>query len=127
MRTRDPLVLLGLCGAALLACSDSKQKPQAPEDVGRYQLACDTNDTESLSEWKCLRLDSRRGSAVYVDLNRVTVSDGRGFESPSEVGRYRAYCNSTRTAHEANFRCVRLDAKTGDVMLQPVDKLGTVP
>jgi hypothetical protein len=103
----------------IAACSDDA--PYQPA----YQVACDTNDLEHRSVWKCVRIHTPSGEARYVDLDALRTIEGKASDRGPR-GRCQLICNSTSVSTSASFRCLRLDTSTGDMFILDVDALTPV-
>jgi hypothetical protein len=92
-----------------------------------FTLACDSADTATQSTLFCVRTDTRNGDAVVLDLQKVPLTTGtsRAAEGPS--GTFQTVCDSTNTAQKSDFRCLRLDTRTGDVVMLRLSELPRWP
>jgi uncharacterized protein YecT (DUF1311 family) len=113
-----------IAAAAMVAASCAKDPAPARPP---FALACDSADTATQSTLFCVRTDTRNGDAVVIDLAKVPVTAGssRAAEGPS--GSYQTACSSTNTAQKSDFRCLRLDTRTGDVVMLRLSELPRWP
>jgi hypothetical protein len=104
------------------ACSKEPAAARPP-----FTLTCDSADTATQSTLFCVRTDTRNGDAVVLDLAHVPVTTGtsRAAEGPS--GTFQTVCDSTNTAEKSDFRCLRLDTRTGDVVMLRLSELPRWP
>jgi hypothetical protein len=109
---------LAALALALVACS-SGAAPPGP----RYQLACDSADTAQQSTLFCVRLDSRNGEALIIDLDKLPVTTGSSRALEDVDGTYRIECDSTVTPQKSDFRCLRLHTRTGEVVMLRLSEL----
>jgi hypothetical protein len=93
----------------------------------RYRLVCDSADTAQSSTLFCTRLDTRTGDVRTVDLAKVSVSNGPVGGPEYPPGTYELVCKSTQTPQRADYRCVRLNASTGEILLLNLPKVGVIP
>lgn len=110
--------------AAMIAASCAKDSmPVRPP----FALTCDSADTETQSTLFCVRTDTRNGDVVVIDLARVPLTAGtsRAAEGPS--GTYQTVCDSTNTSQKSDFRCLRLDTRTGEVVMLRLSELPRWP
>ena len=105
---------LSLVLAAALAATGCSSRSKT-DQVGRYDLACDVAAINGAFTWGCAVVDTRKGVVWKVDFEHLGTSDGAGYATASPVGRWKIACNSV-----GDFRCLRLDTTTGDVLY--VDK-----
>jgi hypothetical protein len=113
-------------GAVLIAVSACTRATPAPA-AAPFTLTCDSADTATQSTLFCVRTDTRNGDAVVLDLAHVPVTTGtsRAAEGPS--GTFQTVCDSTNTAEKADFRCLRLDTRSGDVVMLRLSELPRWP
>lgn len=106
--------------AGIAGCSGSGP---ASAPGPRYQLACDSADTAQQSTLFCVRLDTRNGDALVVDLDKLPVTSGSSRSLDDTDGTYRIECDSTVTPQKSDFRCLRLHTRTGEVVLLRLSEL----
>jgi len=92
-----------------------------------FELACDSADTQQQSTLFCVRTDTRNGDAVVLDLAKLPTTTGTSRASDAPAGTYQTVCDSTNTAQKADFRCLRLDTRTGDVVMLRLAELPRWP
>jgi len=110
------LVVLGGC---------AKDAPSVPGP--RFQLACDSADTSQASTLFCVRLDTRNGDAVVLDLEKLPVTTGPSRAIEDVDGAYVMACDSTVTPQHSDFRCLRMHTRTGDVVVLRLSELPHFP
>ena len=111
---------------ALLAVGGcAKPAPTAPPP--RYQLACDSADTAQASTLFCVRMDTKNGDAVVLDLDKLPVTTGPSRATDETDGTYAMACDSTVTPQHSDFRCLRLHTRTGDVVMLRLSELPHFP
>lgn len=117
MRSRGALALV-----VLAACGKDAAAPRPT-----FTLTCDSADTATRSTLFCVRTDTRNGDAAIIDLAKVplTTGDSKAADGPS--GSYETVCDSTNTAQKSDFRCLRLDTRTGDVVMLRLAELPRWP
>ncbi|HEY6179129.1 MAG TPA: hypothetical protein VIX73_31965 [Kofleriaceae bacterium] len=89
----------------------------------RYQLACDPANTPQQATLFCVRLDTRNGEALVLDLDKLPVTAGSSRALDDADGTYRIECASTATAQRSDFRCLRLHTRTGEVVMLRLSEL----
>lgn len=111
---------------ALAACAPARGDP-APAALP-FELVCDSADTDASSTLFCVRLDTRDGDVRAVDLAALAISNGpTRVESAAAPGTFALACDGTSTAATADFRCVRLDRRTGDLLLVGLPRVPITP
>jgi urease accessory protein UreE len=89
----------------------------------RYQLACDGANTPQQATLFCIRLDTRNGEALVIDLDKLPVTTGSSRALDEADATYRIECASTATAQRSDFRCLRLHTRTGEVVMLRLSEL----
>ncbi|HLL24440.1 MAG TPA: hypothetical protein VK427_20050 [Kofleriaceae bacterium] len=107
---------------ALAACSKQAAAPRPA-----FALDCDSADTATQATLYCVRSDTRNGEVVILDLAKLPVTTGSAKAAEGPSGTYETVCASTNTAQKADFRCVRLDTRTGDVAMLRLSELPRWP
>ncbi|MCE9576274.1 MAG: hypothetical protein K8W52_24205 [Deltaproteobacteria bacterium] len=107
---------------ALAACT---KEPAAARPS--FTLSCDSADTSTQSTLFCVRTDTRNGDAVVLDLAKVPLTTGTSKASDGPSGTFETVCDSTNTAQKSDFRCLRLDTRTGDVVMLRLAELPRWP
>ncbi len=107
---------------ALSACT---KEPAAARPA--FTLSCDSADTSTQSTLFCVRTDTRNGDAVVLDLAKVPLTTGTSKASDGPSGTFETVCDSTNTAQKSDFRCLRLDTRTGDVVMLRLAELPRWP
>jgi hypothetical protein len=118
--------LLIIAVAAGVGACDRASSPSAI-DPPNYKLVCDSSDTRQSSTLFWVRIDTRDGDIRSVDLGRLPQSNGPTRSAAGDPGRYDLVCDSTNTDTRSDFRCLRLDRQTGEMMLVNLPKLGVIP
>jgi hypothetical protein len=88
---------------------------------------CDSADTTQSSTLFCMRIDTRDGDIRYVDLSKLTQSNGPTKSPAATPGTFTLVCDSTNTSTKSDFRCLRLNRRTGELLLVNLPKLGKTP
>lgn len=114
-----------LAVALLVTSACAKAAPREPPP--RYQLRCDSADTAQASTLFCVRLDTKNGDAVVVDLDKLPVTTGPSRATEETDGTYQIECDSTVTPQHSDFRCLRLHVRTGDVVMLRLSELPHFP
>jgi hypothetical protein len=119
--TRAALLLaLGACGNSS-AMSSASSRPN-------YELSCTASNTATAAEVFCIRTDTRNGSVVRVLQNSLPVSNGPTAVSVAEpAGSYMTACDATSTTTHSDLYCVRMNTRTGDMMLINLQKIEAIP
>jgi len=112
-----------LVAIAIAGCSAKSGAAPAP----RFQLACDSADTSQASTLFCVRLDTRNGDALVVDLDKLPVTSGPSRATDETDGTYVMACDSTVTPLHSDFRCLRMHVRTGDLVMLRLSELPHVP
>ena len=115
--------LAGAVAALALAACARDTTPARPS----FTLSCDSADTSTQSTLFCVRTDTRNGDAVVLDLAKVPLTTGSSAASDGPSGRFETVCDSTNTAQKSDFRCLRLDTRTGDVVMLRLAELPRWP
>lgn len=105
--------------ALLVSCSKKASVEPAP----RFQLACDSADTSQASTLFCVRLDTRNGDALVIDLDKLPVTSGPSRATDEVDGTYVMACDSTVTPQHSDFRCLRLHTQTGEIVMLRLSEL----
>lgn len=92
-----------------------------------YELVCDSSDTRETSTLFCMRMDTRTGDVKRVDLSRLPQSNGPTKAAEEPAGVYQLVCDSTDTELKSDFRCIRLNRRTGELLLVSLPKVETFP
>ena len=109
---------------ALLALAATACAPKSdPVRTARYQLACDSADTAQASTLFCVRLDTRNGDAMIVDIDKLPVTSGSSRATDENDGTYVIECDSTVTPQSSDFRCLRMHTRTGDLAMLRLSEL----
>lgn len=114
----------GICFAALAVAACTKDAPAARP---AFTLTCDSADTSTQSTLFCVRTDTRNGDAVVIDLAKVPLTTGASKAADGPSGTFATVCDSTNTAQKSDFRCLRLDTRTGDVVMLRLAELPRWP
>ena len=109
---------------ALVGCADGAA---APSPAPRFQLSCDSADTSTHSALFCVRTDTRDGDVRVLELDRLPVTSGSARVAAAPAGSFQTVCDATSTPNKADFRCLRLDTRTGDVVTLRLSELPTWP
>lgn len=124
------LAFLGVVIAVGAGASYLQRTVRAEDTPPRYEMACDSSDTDARSALFCVRADRETGEAVLVDLNAVETGDGSAPTAPSGeavAGPFQVVCDSTTTAQRASFHCFRLNQRTGTVVRLSIPHLRRLP
>lgn len=120
--------LMPVLGLLLLAaaCTPGRAATSTGGQVN-FELACDSSDTHESSTLYCMRMDTRTGDILRVDLSKLPRSSGptKAPEGPS--GLYQLVCDSTDTETRSDFRCLRVNRQTGEILLVDLPKVGVFP
>jgi hypothetical protein len=92
-----------------------------------FDLVCDSTDTLESSTLHCVRIDTRDGDTRRVLLNSIPRAQGPTRSAPEAPGTYQLVCNSTDTPQRSDFRCVRLNRRTGELLIVAEQLLPTIP
>lgn len=109
---------------ALGACA---QKAGSSAPPARFQLECDSADTSQASTLFCVRIDTRNGDALVVDLDKLPVTSGPSRATDETDGTYVMECDSTVTPQHSDFRCLRMHTRTGDIVMLRLSELPHLP
>jgi hypothetical protein len=112
---------LSIAAIATVAAGCANAPGTAPPP--RYQLACDGANTPQQATLFCIRLDSRSGEALVIDLDKLPVTAGASRALDEADATYRIECASTATAQRSDFRCLRLHTRTGEVVMLRLSEL----
>ncbi|MGE0400499.1 MAG: hypothetical protein AB7T06_27555 [Kofleriaceae bacterium] len=107
---------------ALSACAKTGASPRPA-----FELDCDSADTDTQATLYCVRTDTRNGDVVVLDLAKLPLTTGSAKAADAQAGTYVTHCSSTNTAQKADFRCVRMDSRTGDVVMLRLSELPRWP
>jgi hypothetical protein len=120
---RSAVATLLLCAAgAVIACTSPTLTPGG-EGPGPFALACDSADTTQRSTLFCVRTDTRDGDVLVVDLETAPVTTGSSRASLEPAHTYQTVCDSTVTPEQSDFRCLRLNTRTGDIVVLRLSEL----
>lgn len=108
------------------ACTASKDQPPAAS-MAAFELVCDSADTDQSSTLFCMRIDTRDGDVRTVDLAKLPTSNGPTKGAGAAPGTFALVCDSTDTATKADFRCIRLNRQTGEMLLVNLPKVAKTP
>ena len=121
-----PLQLIAAVAlATLAACGDRGAPAGAP--APRYQLHCDSADTQQLSTLFCVRADTRNGDTHVIDLDELPVTSGASRAADERDGTYQTVCDSTVMPTKSDFHCLRLHTITGEVVRLRLSELPRWP
>jgi hypothetical protein len=109
--------------ALVAGCADRAAAPAPP----RFQLSCDSADTSTHSALFCVRTDTRDGDVRVLELDKLPVTSGSSRVAAAPAGTYQTVCDATSTPNKADFRCLWLDTRTGDVVTLRLSELPTWP
>ncbi len=107
---------------ALAACTKSAAAPRPA-----FELDCDSADTQTQATLYCVRTDTRNGDVVILDLAKLPLTTGAAKAAEAQSGTYVTHCASTNTAQKADFRCVRMDTRSGEVVMLRLSELPRWP
>ncbi len=129
MKTLRSSVWLALLATPLLwlGCRDSSSSRAGAPGAANFDLVCDATETAKQATLLCVREDTRNGDVKVVDLTKLPRSQGSTATSSRAPGSYKLVCRSADTPERGEFRCVRLDTATGDLLLITLPKVGTIP
>ena len=113
------LLVLAACGRA----EGTAPAGQAPA----FQLVCDATETRESAALHCVRHDTRNGDTKRVALASIPAAQGPTATTPGPPGSYQLVCRSTTTEARSDFYCVRLDTRTGELLLVALPKVGVIP
>lgn len=113
---------VALLAFALAACAKTSATPRPA-----FELDCDSADTDTQATLYCARTDTRNGDVVILDLAKLPLTTGSAKAAEAHAGTYVTHCSSTNTAQKADFRCVRMDTRTGDVVMLRLSELPRWP
>jgi hypothetical protein len=116
---RTVLLALALAPAA---CAKDAAVSRPP-----FALACAAADTTTQSTLYCVRTDTRNGDVAVLDLAKLPLTTGPSKAADAPSGTYQTTCASTNTAQKSDFHCVRLDTRTGDVVMLRLAELPRWP
>ena len=113
------------CAAALGACSSRGGGREASSR--RFELVCDSSDTRESSTLFCTRIDTRTGDVKRIDISKLSQSNGPTAAAEERDGTYQLVCDSTDTEARSDFRCVRINTETGELLLVGLPKVEVIP
>ena len=120
---RALLFLIAAC-----AKTPSGTPPAATANKPNFELDCRASNTATAAELFCIRTDTRNGSVVRVMHHTLPTSNGpTAVAVPEEPGSYSTVCDATSTTTRADLYCVRLNTRTGDMMLVNLQKIDSIP
>ncbi len=100
------------CLAFVAACPQPAPLPPTP-----FSLICDSADTRVSSTLFCMLIDTRNGAVTRVDINELPRITGEDIDATGTLGAFELVCDSTNTETKSDFRCLRLDRRTGTLAL----------
>ena len=125
-----PLASIVLCAfAAAAGCHGAGSSPP-PTSAGAapdFELHCGAPTTSNASQLRCVRVDTRTGDVLVVDQMKLPVSNGPTASAADAPGTYTAACAATSMPNRADFFCLRLNTRTGDLLMINLPKVGTLP
>ena len=93
-----------------------------------FELACRASNTATAAELFCIRTDTRNGNIVRVVQNSLPVSNGPTAVNVAEpAGSYTTVCDATSTTTRSDLYCIRMNTRTGDMMLVNLQKIESIP
>ena len=107
---------------AFAACSDPPP-PRSPA----FELDCDAADTATASQLHCVRTDTRTGEVLVIDHLRLPISNGPTTADARDTGAFTTACAATSTDRRADFYCIRMSTRTGELLLVNLQKVGALP
>jgi hypothetical protein len=123
-----------LIAIAVAACSPSKDTPAPPLAAAaaapirpNFELACVASNTTNAAQLQCVRTDTRSGDVVLVDYMRLPVTAGATAVEPGPPGRFTTACAAPSTGARADFYCVRLDTRNGELVLVNLTQIVQLP
>lgn len=109
----------------LAACTTS---PGGAHSRPNFELACKASNTATAAELFCIRTDTRNGSVVRVLQNSLPLSNGPTAVGVAEpAGSYTTACDATSTTTHSDLYCIRMNTRTGDMMLVNLQKIESIP
>lgn len=122
---------IGLSIAAALALFACSAPSGAAKEEGAsefpFELVCESADTATQTAIFCLRNDTRTGDVRRVDIDKLPVSGGPTESAAEPAGTYRLVCRSATTDTRADLYCVRLNRRTGEMLLVALPKTKLIP
>jgi hypothetical protein len=116
------------CAMAVAGCRKDESAAETGGATGlRYDLVCDSSDTDKQSSLVCVRIDSANGDIKLLKNEKLPVLDGPTGAKEKPPGTYKVVCDSTDTPQHSEFHCLRIDRETGEVMVVRLPKMGTIP
>lgn len=109
---------------ALLALAGCSGKPEA---AGRYELRCNSSNTRQQSQLFCVRHDTTTGDVRRVAIDRLPRSSGPTAAAAGPEGTYQLVCEATSTETRSDLFCVRLNRRTGELLMVALPRLGVIP
>lgn len=111
------------------ACSNNAAtSATAAPPPPNFELACRASNTATAAELFCIRTDTRNGNIVRVMHNSLPVSNGPTAVSVAEPpGTYTTVCDATSTTTRSDLYCIRMNTRTGDMMLINLQKIDAIP
>jgi hypothetical protein len=98
-----------------------------PASTARYELRCNSSNTKQQSQLFCVRHDTTTGDVRRVAIDRLPRSSGPTAAAAGPEGTYQLVCEATSTETRSDFYCVRLNRKTGELLMVALPKLGVIP
>ena len=113
---------------ALAACSTNGAPASSAASPPNFELSCHASNTSTAAELFCIRTDTRTGDVVRVMHNSLPTSNGPTAASTAEpAGTFTTACDATSTTTHSDLYCIRMNTRTGDMMLINLQKVGSVP
>jgi hypothetical protein len=114
-------------GLAMLALAGGCDRGGGSSGAPRFQLVCDSADTSDKSTLFCVRADTRNGDVSVVDIDRLPITSGASRAADEHDGTFQTVCDSTQTPQKADFRCLRIHARTGEIVVLRLTELPRWP
>ncbi len=114
--------------ALVLAACSNNTTTVAPPPAPNFELTCRASNTATAAELFCIRTDTRNGNIVRVMHNSLPVSNGPTAVGAAEpAGSYTTVCDATSTTTRSDLYCIRMNTRTGDMMLINRQKIESIP
>lgn len=120
---RSVISSFALLAAGLAVGACTSPVTATAEGPGPFALACDSADTTQRSTLFCVRTDTRDGDVLVVDLETAPVTTGSSRATLDAAFTYQTVCDSTVTPEQSDFRCLRLNTRTGDIVVLRLSEL----
>jgi len=125
------ILTIGLGALGVAACRGDAAPAAAPPAPAAaafpYDLVCDSSDTQQSSTLFCMRIDTRTGDVRAINLTKLPVSNGPTASPEGPAGTYVLVCDSTDTPARSEFRCLRMNRQTGELLVVSLPKVGVLP